>query len=87
MDFTRNKSCLTNLLETLEDITSCLDNGEGVLLVFLDFRKAFDSVPHKGLIHKVSRYGFGEIFTRWINDYLSGSTQTVSIQGKFHIKQ
>ena len=55
--FTRNKSCLTNLLETLEDITSCLDNGEEVDLVFLDYRKAFDSFPHKRLIHKLSRYG------------------------------
>ena len=37
--FTRNKSCLTNLLEKLEDIAPCLDNGEGVDLVFLDYRK------------------------------------------------
>ena len=81
--FTRNKSCLTNLLETLEDITSCLNNGEGVDLVFLDYRKAFDSVPHKRLIHKLSTYGFGETFTKWITDFLIGRTQTVSIRGKF----
>ena len=81
--FTRNKSCLTNLLETLEDITSCLDNGEGVDLVFLDYRKAFDSVPHKRLIHKLSKYGFGETFSKWMTDFLSGRTQTVSIRGKF----
>lgn len=81
--FTKNKSCLTNLLETLEEITSCLDNGEGVDVVFLDYRKAFDSVPHKRLIHKISRYGFGETFTRWITDFLSDRNQTVSIRGKF----
>ena len=80
--FTRNKSCLTNLLETLEYITSCLDNGEGVDLVFLDYRKAFDSVPHKRLIHKLSKYGFNETFTRCITDFLSERTQTVSIRGK-----
>ena len=81
--FTKNKSCLTNLLETLEDITSCLDNGEGVDIVFLDYRKAFDSVPHKRLVHKIARYGFGEVFTRWINNFLSERTQTVSIRGEF----
>ena len=74
---------MTNLLETLEAITSCLDNGEGVDLVFLDYGKAFDSVLHKNLIHKLSKYGFGETFTKWITDFLSGRTQTVSSWGKF----
>ena len=36
----------------------------------------------KGYIHKLSRYGFGETFTKWITDFLSGRTQTVSIWGK-----
>ena len=36
----------------------------------------------KGYIHKLSRYGFGETFTKWITDFRSGRTQTVSIQGK-----
>ena len=74
---------MTNLLETLEDITSCLDNREGVDIVFLDYRKAFDSVPHKRLVHKIARYGFGEVFTRWINNFLSDRTQSVSIRGEF----
>ena len=81
--FTKNRSCLTNLLETQEEITSCLDNGEGVDVVFLDDRKAFDSVPHHRLIHKLSRYGFGESFTRWITNFLCNCAQTVSIRGKF----
>ena len=67
--FTRNKSRLTNRLGTLEDIISCLDNAERVNLVFLDYRRAFDSIPDKRLIHKL--YGFGETFTRWITDFLS----------------
>ena len=81
--FTKNKPCLTNLLETLEDITPCLDNGERVDIVFLDYRKVFDSVSHKRLVHKIARYGFGEVFTRWINNFLSERTQTVSIRGEF----
>ena len=60
-----------------------MDNGEGVDLVFLDYRKAFDRASHKRLIHKISRYGFGETFTRWITHFLRERTQTVSIRGKF----
>ena len=40
------KSCLTNLLETMEDITKWCDMGIPVDEVFLDFAKAFDTVNH-----------------------------------------
>lgn len=81
--FMRNKSCLTNLLETLEEVTSSMDNGEGMDMVFLDYKKAFDSVPHKRLVYKLSKYGFGENFTNWISDFLSNRTQSVHIRGHF----
>ena len=41
--FMQGKSCLTNLLTTLEDITSCLDEGDPVDVIFLDNAKSFDS--------------------------------------------
>ena len=50
--FVKGRSCLTNLLETLDDITSSLDEGEGMDMVFLDYKKAFDTVPHKRLLYK-----------------------------------
>ena len=40
------KSCLPNLLETVELILHYLDNGNEVDLIYLDFCNAFDSVPH-----------------------------------------
>ena len=51
--FTKGKSCLTNLLETLEEVTASLDQGLSVDVIFLDYAKAFDSVPHKRLINKL----------------------------------
>ncbi|XP_014676561.1 PREDICTED: uncharacterized protein LOC106816452 [Priapulus caudatus] len=48
--FTAGKSCLTNLLETFEDWTSALDCGASIDTVFLDYQKAFDTVPHRRLI-------------------------------------
>ena len=53
--FVAKKSCLTNLLETLEDCTQILDNNKTSLdIIYCDFRKAFDSVPHRRLIKKLS---------------------------------
>ena len=48
---------MTQLLEFLEDITQAIDNGEDVNVVYLDFCKAFDKVPHKRFLKKL--YGYG----------------------------
>ena len=56
--FVRNKSCTTNLLETLDYISASLDAGIPVDEILLDFAKAFDTVPHKRLLAKLKAYGF-----------------------------
>lgn len=81
--FVRGRSCLTNLLETLDDITNSLDEGEGLDMIYLDYRKAFDSVPHKRLIHKVQNYGFGDTYINWIKDFLTSRKQQVFLRGHF----
>ena len=50
--FREGRSCLTNLLETLEAWTGFLDDGDGVDVAYLDFRKAFDLVSHHHLLYK-----------------------------------
>ena len=55
--FIKGKSCVTQLLAFLEDITQAIDNGEDVDVVYLDFCKAFDKVPHKRLLKKLHGYG------------------------------
>ena len=47
--FVRNKSCTTNLLESLDYISSNLDVAIPVDVILLDFAKAFDTVLHKRL--------------------------------------
>ena len=44
--FRRGRSCLTNLLESFELWTEALDSGYGLDILYLDYRKAFDTVPH-----------------------------------------
>ena len=51
--FLKGKSCLTNLLEFYEDVSRAVDRGEPVDVIFLDFQKAFDKIPHKRLLQKV----------------------------------
>ena len=47
--FMAGRSCLTNLLEFLEELTNLVDQGHAVDIVYLDFYKAFDMVPHRRL--------------------------------------
>jgi len=55
--FPRGRSCLTNLRESLKDWTAALDEGYGLDNLFPDYRKAFDSVPHKRLLEKLRTFG------------------------------
>ena len=50
--FIKGKSCVTQLLEFLEDITVALDNGYDADIIYLEFFKAFDKISHKRLIKK-----------------------------------
>ena len=52
--FIAGRSCVTQLLEFMEDITEALDSGKEVDGIFLDFCMAFDKVPHKRLLMKRS---------------------------------
>ena len=55
--FVKGKSCLSNLLVFLESLTQYLDEGWPIDVVYLDFAKAFDKVPHKHLSMKVRAHG------------------------------
>ena len=75
--FVRSKSCLTNLLETVDIITAGLNEGKNVDVVYMDYAKAFDKVPHKRLIYKVSKYGISPMICQWIADFLNGRRQRI----------
>ena len=59
-----------------------LDQGHSVDTLYLDFAKAFDSVPHERLLEKVKGYGIrGDIF-EWIRLFIKGRRQRVVVNGK-----
>ena len=55
--FRARQSCMTQLLEVLEDWTQMIEDGDPVDALYLDFRKAFDSVPHERLLAKLGSFG------------------------------
>ena len=64
--FSLGKSCLTNLLIYLEQVTSEIDKGVPVDTLYLDFAKTFDTVPHLRLIEKIAANGIGVKISKWI---------------------
>ena len=59
--FLKARSCLTNLVCFLEDITKWLDDGSPVDVVYLDFQKAFDKVPHQRLLATINILTDGQV--------------------------
>ena len=54
--------------------------------VFIDLKRAFDTVDHKILLHKLDHYGFRGVINKWFSSYLEGRTQTTQI-GSFISKR
>ncbi|XP_073516627.1 uncharacterized protein [Phyllobates terribilis] len=79
--FMRDRSCQTNLIAFYEEVSSQLDRGESVDVVYLDFSKAFDTVPHKRLVYKMRMLGLGDNVCKWVNSWLSDRKQRVVING------
>ena len=82
-DFILGRSSVTQLLLVLRNMGSSLDTGDEVDVVYLDFSKAFDSVPHGRLLHKLSLLGIRGSQHAWFTDYLSSRSQRVVIDGVF----
>ncbi len=73
--------CLTNFLDFFSDIFSMYDDSRSVDIIYLDFQKAFDKVPHNRLLSKVHAHGVRDNIHRWLEEWLSGRKQRVVING------
>ena len=78
--FRQKRSCLTNLLEYMEEVTKTVDSGQNIDMVYLDFSKAFDKVPIKRLLIKVRALGIDEKTVKWIEGWLKERMQRFVIR-------
>ena len=72
----------SQLLTTVQDLASGLDNSQQIDAILLDFSKAFDKVPHQRLLIKLEHYGVRGTTLQWIKSFLSDRTQKVVVEGK-----
>ena len=77
--FVPGRNCITQLLCCLEEWTMLLDSKFPIDILYLDFKKAFDSVPHKRLLRKLESYGIRGRLLSWIEDFLYGRKQRVLV--------
>ena len=63
--FLKARSCLTNLLCFLEEMTKWVDDGSPVDVVYSDFQKAFNKVSHQRLLLKLKAHGIGNDVINW----------------------
>ena len=64
--FDKNTHALINLNES---IRQTLDKGSFVCGIFVDLQKAFDTVDHKILLHKLEFYGIRGVYNDWFKSY------------------
>ena len=77
--FVLGRSTDTQLLTSLLNWQKALDEDVPVDVIYMDFKKAFDSVPHVRLVKKLKSYGIEGNLLAWIEDFLKDRIQHVKV--------
>ncbi len=77
--FISGRSTTLQLLKVLDDWTKILEAGDDVDIVYFDFMKAFDKVPHKRLVKKIESFGITGSLLGWIKSFLNERWQRVVV--------
>lgn len=75
--FRSGHSCETTIQKILIEWRQRIDKNEKVGVVFIDFKRAFETIDRKELIKKLKMYGIGETVLKWFESYLENRTQQV----------
>ena len=80
--FVPNRDCITNLLLALEDWAEALRFGYDIDVIYTDFAKAFDSLPHNRLLLKLKSLGIKGDVLKWIKSFLTERRHRVTVDGE-----
>ena len=75
--FQKGMSTNHSLIEITEKIRNCMENKKYGCGIFIDLKKAFDTVNHDILIQKLEHYGLRDISLNWFRSYLTDRSQYV----------
>ena len=79
--FIKGRSVVLQLLKIIDDWLVNLENGNQIDVIYTDFEKAFDKVPHKRLLRKLTSYRVDKKLIAWIEAFLCNRMQQVKING------
>ena len=85
--FRKNHSTATCVINFINDIYINMDEGRLTGVVFLDLKKAFDTVDHSILLRKLTMYGLSNEAVEWFASYLRGRMQYTKVNGKLSGKR
>ena len=77
--YTKNHSCTTVLMDITDFSFDAIDNNEIVILVLLDYSKAFDCANHQLILAKAKALGFQDSALLLLASYLSNRKQKVKV--------
>ncbi len=80
--FLDGRSCSLQLLKVLDVWTNAVESGDVIDCIYMDYAKAFDKVPHRRLVGKLSAYGINDDIVRWIEAFLTNRHQQVAVNGE-----
>ena len=70
------------MLDFYNEVFNIFDDTKAVDVIYLDFQKAFDKVPHNHLLNKLKSHGITGKIHSWLEDWLSERKQRIVINGK-----
>ena len=79
--FSKLRSCETQLILTILELTKNSDIKGQADIILLDFSKTFDKVPHKRFLHKLQYSVIRDNTHSWIQNFLNGRPQQVLLDG------
>lgn len=80
--FLPKRSVVTNLLTSVNQWTTWHDRGEPTDVIYLDYAKAFDKVPHKRLLLKLEHLGIRGKLLTWIENFLTSRRCCVRVKNQ-----